>query len=436
VVRALLAALLHALLALAPAVDAHASRAAQSPLYIESAFDPPQAYVGAEVILRLRLLRGPGLPYGVLRPPQLGDGAEVTSIGRVRATQETRLGVIYDVREQTYLVVPRQAGRLLLPGPEVFGPLGKAKAYTEALRRALRGAPRALEVRPPRAAPGEPWLPARHVTLEESWSHDPGALTAGQLVVRTIVVRAAGISGNRLPSLRMTGQARLSVHEDTGWFSSEYLADGMAGRREQRFILIAQDEGEIELPALSLAWWNTGADQRAVAMLPARTLRIGAAVAGSAPQPEAMSPLDVVRWSLAAIFVLGGAGWWATLRRRPQREAATRLRLACQRGTAWGAHKALVEWWKAATGGATAPVLTRMGAGWDGRARAALAALDAAVYARRAWDGDAFWRAVRPWLRRRPGARRAPPARPAGPLPPLFKLQAPVGGPAGSSPGL
>ncbi len=424
----MLAALLHALLALASAVDAHAGRAAPAPLHIESAFDPPHAYVGAEVILSLRILRAPSLPQGVLRPPHFGDDAEVTSIGHVRYYQETRLGAAYEVREQNYLVVPRRAGRLLLPGPEVLGPLGKAKAYA----RALRGAPRALIVLPPRTTQGEPWLPARHLALEESWSHDPAALTAGQPVVRTLVVRAAGISGNRLPSLPITGQARLSVHEDTGWFSSEYLDDGMAGLRAQRFILIAQDEGEIELPALSLAWWDTGANLPAVATLPARTLRIGAAVAGSAPQPEGMSPLDVVRWFVAAVFVLGGASWWAYEQRRQEREAAKRLRHACRRGAASAAQEALVEWWKGATGGATAPVFTRMGAGWGAPARAALAALDAAVYGRHAWDGDAFWRAVRPWLRRRSVARRAP-ARPAGSLPPLFKLQAPVALGASSS---
>jgi len=260
-VRAALIVLLHAVLAWAPTVDAQGGRAAPAPLYIEAEFDPPQTYVGAEARLRLRLLRAPNLPHGVLRPPHFGDDAELSLIGRVRAYEETRFGATYEVREQSYLVVPRRAGRLTLQSPEVLGPLSKAKAFA----RVPRAAPRALEVRPPPNAPGEPWLPARRVTLEESWSHDPAALAAGQPVVRTLVVRADGISGNRLPSLRMTGQANLSVHDDRGWFSSEYLDPGMAGQRALRFILIAQDEGEIELPALSLAWWDTGADLPAVA---------------------------------------------------------------------------------------------------------------------------------------------------------------------------
>ena len=61
-----------------------------------------------------------------------------------------------------------------------------------------------------------------------------------------------------------------------------------------------------------------------------------------------------------------------------------------------------------------------MGAGWDDAARAQLAALDAALYADRAWDGEAFWRGLRPWLR----ARRARRTASAPSLPPLYRLQA------------
>jgi hypothetical protein len=50
-----------------------------------------------------------------------------------------------------------------------------------------------------------------------------------------------------------------------------------------------------------------------------------------------------------------------------------------------------------------------------------MAALDAALYAGRAWDGRAFWRAARGRLVK-PRKRRAAPR---APLPPLFRLQPP-----------
>lgn len=400
----------------ASALVAHA---APAPYLIESVFVPARAYVGAEVTLRLRLLRAPGVPYGVLRPPRLGDSAEVTPFGNLRDYETQRAGVLYSVRERSYLVVLRRAGPLVLPGPELDGPLRYAKEFV----RELRGAPRVLEVRPPRVEAGEPWLPARRVTLEESWSSDPRALAAGTPVVRTLVVRAEGISGNRLPRLQMAALPGLRAHYDQSDFGSQYLEAGVAGRRVQRVVLMPLEEGEIELPELALGWWDLMADAPRTATLPARTLRVGAAVAAEAlPEaPAGVSPQAVMRGFAMAILVVSAAVLWGYLRTQPLREARRQLRAACGRKNPLAVRDALLEWWMAAARGATAPLVQQMGDAWDAEARAQLAALDAALYGGRAWDGKAFWRGVRPWLRK--GAvRRAAPVPPA--LPPLFRLQA------------
>lgn len=393
------------------------ARAAPAPYLIESEFEPARAYVGAEVILRLRLLRAPGVPYGVLRPPQLGDAAEVSPLGYVRNYPAERAGVAYEARERAWLVVPRRAGRLVLPGPELDGPLRRAKEYA----RGARGAPRVLEVLAPRAAPGEAWLPVRRVTLEESWSRDPGTLAAGEAVVRTLVVRAEGITGNRLPALQMLPQPGLGAHHETSSFGSDYLDAGMAGRRERRVVLIPQVEGELELPALHLAWWDVAADAPRVATLPARAIRVGPAAA-AAPMPaapEVLSPHETMRVFAAGVFAICVLVLWVTLRRQPLREARRQLRAACAAGDAAAARSALADWWMAAARKQPMPLMRRMGDAWDADARAQLVALEAVLYGARAWDGKAFWRAVRPWLKKLPAPRAAR----APALPPLFKLQ-------------
>jgi hypothetical protein len=398
--------------------SALAAHAASAPYLIESEFLPARAYVGAEVTLRLRLLRAPGVPYGVLRPPRLGDAAELTPFGPLRDYETQRAGMLYSVRERSYLVVLRRAGPLVLPGPELDGPLRYAKEFV----RELRGAPRVLEVRPPRVEAGEPWLPARRVTLEESWSSDPGALAAGTPVVRTLVVRAEGISGDRLPRLGMDALPGLQAHHDLPDFGSEYLEAGVAGRRVQRVVLMPLEEGEIALPELALSWWDVAADAPRTATLPGRKLRVGAAVAVEvAPEaPAGVSPQAVMHGFAIAILVLCAAVLWWHLRRQALHEARRQLRAACGRKNPLAVRDALLEWWMAAARDAPAPLVQRMGDAWDAAGRAQLAALDAALYGRRAWDGKAFWRGVRPWLRQ--GAvRRAAPVPPA--LPPLFRLQ-------------
>jgi len=184
----------------------------------------------------------------------------------------------------------------------------------------------------------------------------------------------------------------------------------------QRIVLMPVGVGEVVVPELSVRWWDVEADAPRVASLAGRTLLLQAAIAPAAAVPAVEASVSwqrVLRWSLLAILAIGALGFWRHERTRPRREARKRLRAACRRGDARAARDALVEWGKAA--GAPA-VLDR----------AQASALDAALYAGRAWDGKAFWRAARPRLRK-PTARRAAPQ---APLRPLFRLQAPRPGPA------
>ncbi|MEX0637517.1 MAG: hypothetical protein WD155_02145 [Burkholderiales bacterium] len=248
------------------------------------------------------------------------------------------------------------------------------------------------------------------MTLEESWSRDLDALSAGTPVTRTLVLRAEGLAADRLPRLEMGAHPALVVHHDQPGLSTEYLSTGMIGRRVQRIVLMPVGVGEVVVPELSVRWWDVEADAPRVASLAGRTLLLQAAVAPAAVVPEAEASVSwhrVLRWSLLAILVIGALGFWWHERTRPRREARKKLRAACRRGDARGARDALLEWTKAV--GAPAAL-----------ERAQMDALDAALYAERAWDGKAFWRAARPCLARRKARRGAPKA----PLPPLFRLQA------------
>jgi len=398
------------------------ARGAPPGLLLEVELEPARVYVAGEARLRLRLLRLPGMPYGALRPPAFGEAAEVSARATVRRYELVRSGVTYQVIERTHAVVPRRAGRLVVPQAELERAM-RSVGVEERDAGAARAAKRSIEVRPVPAGAGEPWLPARRMTLEESWSGDLEALAVGAPVTRTLVLRAAGLAAERLPRLEMAAQPRLLAHHDLPELVTEYLDTGIAGHRVQRIVLMPLDEGVIELPAVSVRWWDVGADAPRVASLERRSLRLGPAVLSEAPrgEPAGRSGRAVLRVFAAVITLLSVAVLWWYLRTQPQREVLRQLRAACRRNRASEARDALIVWWKLVAPGAPVPLVQRFGDGWDARARAQFGALDAALYARREWDGKAFWRGVRPWLRKRP-ARRAAPASPA--LPALFRLQA------------
>ncbi len=408
-----------------------AASAQPADLFIEAELDPPQVYVGGEARLRLRLYRAAGVIHGTLRLPALGDAADVTLLGPIRTYATERSGKTYEVLERSHVIVPHRSGRLVIPGAEFESAQRYAELFTQGAGGArsesgahtAHGPQHELKVREPPAAAAEPWLPVRRLTLGETWSRDPDALTAGTAVTRTLILRAEGIAAERLPKLEMVAHPALLVHHDQPEVITEYLAEGMASRRVQRIVLMPVAEAHVELPALGVSWWDVNADVARTATLDGRVLRLHAAVAPVAmprqSEPDVQAPA-MPWWALAAGTALLASVLWWRWRTRASRAARTRLRAACRRNDAPAARDALRDWGRAVA--LAAPQLVqRIGAAWpDEGARAQLGALDEALYAGRAWDGDVFWRAVRPWLRTAVSQRQAPES-PRRPL--LFRLQ-------------
>ncbi|MDH4094699.1 MAG: hypothetical protein OEV81_07915 [Betaproteobacteria bacterium] len=401
--------------------------AAAPDLAIEMALDPPRVYVGEEARLTLRLLRAPGVAHGALRPPALGEAADLTAIGRYRRYELRRAGAAYWVTERVYAVVPRSSGRLVVPGAALEDVVRYGEASpggTPPVRGALRGPRRVLEVRPIPAGATALWLPARALTLEETWSRDPAALAEGMPVTRTLILTARGIAAERLPPLEMPAHPALGAHHDRAELATEYSAEATIGRRVQRIVLVPLADGTHALPALAVRWWDVGADAPRVATLEARSVQLRAALPpeDAPPAARAVSERTWLKIGAGVLTLLLAAALWAYARGEDRRVARSRLRAACRRNDACAARDALLDWWNAARPDAPLRLVQRLGARWDDAARAQLAALDAALYAGRAWDGKAFWSRVRPWLARETRRRAAPP--PAAP-PTLFRLQPP-----------
>jgi len=391
--------------------------AAPPGLRVECELVPARVYVGQEARLTLRLLRAPGAPHGVLIPPRLGDAATLSPLGTAQLFTVLRTGVPYEAVERNFVLVPKRAGRLIVPAP-AFEPASGEQGDA-------RGLARTLEVRPVPPGAATPWLPARRLTLEEHWSRDPRALAAGRSVTLSVVIRADGLAAARLPRLELPGNALLRVRADRPDLTTVPGPDGLQGERVQRFVLIPTGDGTLTLPPVRVDWWDLGADAPRSAVLAARRLSLHPAPLAAALPERAplMSERAELRTIVGVLLVLAAAIFVWQLRRQAVHDAQNRLREACRRGDPRAARAALEEWWTHAHPREPVALVSAMGAGWHGAAREQLAALDAALYAGRAWDGEAFWRGVRPCLRKRPSRRVG--AQP--PRPPLFRLQASPG---------
>jgi len=222
-------------------------------------------------------------------------------------------------------VYPEKSGRLTIPaigfsarevqpGRSLLGArLGR--------RLRLTSEPIEMNVKSvPTTFPGEVWLPARDLTLEENWSIDPEALSVGDSTTRTLTLVGRGLQGSQLPPLSSVQGAlnipELRFYPDQEAIDQSELADGLQGRRVQSEALVARSGGAWVLPEIRIPWWNTDTDQLEFAVVPARRV----AVAVSQPLDSSLSPTatagaidmstqNAPQW----LWILSASGWVISL---------------------------------------------------------------------------------------------------------------------------
>jgi hypothetical protein len=278
--------------------------ASASKLFIETHFSPQQPYVQAAVTLTVRLFISETLYHPDLELPGNGN-VLVKPIGSDQASDVERNGRSYRVITRQYLLFPLRSGRLELPGPVLdaevaasqphspFGadPFGGGFFGTPFLAAPVRvhGDPIVLEVRPrPAGAIGSYWLPARGVTLSSAWNPANLAAKAGDPVTLDIDLRATGLTAAQLPDIAtlLNIPSGLKAYPDQAKLADSMENGTLVGSRDQTIALMADSPGRYTIPALTVAWWDTEANQPRVATLPARTLTILPAP-GNAPSTTA-----------------------------------------------------------------------------------------------------------------------------------------------------
>jgi hypothetical protein len=446
--------------------------AASGQVFLETSIEPRQAYVQAEVDLTVRLYSAVPLYHADLEVPANSD-VLVQQVGADHSETLIEHGERYQVVERHYALFPQRSGALTLPGPVLdaqiavqdrmdpfgnsfknfFGNLPFGGAFTTAKPIRVHGDDVALNVLPrPAAAGNDYWLPARDVTLHGEWRPAQGQIKAGDPVTLDLHLEAQGLTAAQLPDLNSLLKLPdgVKAYPDQAKLTNDAQNGHVVGQRDQSIALIADRAGEFTIPALSVHWWDTKANQARDVNLPARSLSFAPAAtsASSTPPPltaPANPPLSAApgaampsnenppsqgtrvpisaaaqtpdrgsgkKWfwvsiTLAALWALTLIAWYLS-RRQPPRpvptqdkrdvtapDARRRFADACRRNDARAARASLLEW-IAASNTDLRPVSLRAFArdAREPRLTRLLDELDRACYAGGAWDGAALLEAL------------------------------------------
>ncbi len=496
----------------------------QAELFVELESDSTSGFVQQQIPLTVRLFSALPIREGVLTEPRVENG-RVQQLGDSRRYTTERKGRRYQVIERRYVLFPERSGKLRIP-PVVFrgslvasrepgsrrrGAASGGDSLFEQLRHdrffsrtfsdpmldrlfnddffpnpfgspepgkriSARSRDLDIEVKPrPQDYRGSHWLPARQLTLDDSWAEDPPELRVGEPVTRTITVRAEDAEGSQIPPLTLAEIEGLRVYPEPP--VSETRTDGkrVFGISRQTMAVVPKKAGDLVVPEIEVNWWDTDARRERTTSIPSWRVIVApgsGAAARRAPAPlppvpsseptdqdsgepeqtgqvhpeetrttNPATPPSFWPWlgGTGTLFIAVLSGWLLWRRNRTKEEdvasdepqssqhspgkayraAQAAFRRACEANDAEGAARTLLDWaaeaWPAHPPRSLGAVASRVYQGAD-----PIRELDRSLYASEAgkWQGKRLWEALKSGLAAGPLTRETEGKTPD--LPPLY----------------
>lgn len=385
------------------------------------------------------------------------EDARVQALGEPRQYISVINGERVGVYERRFAIYPEKAGTLVIPGQR-FQAMASARSnpYDRwSTRQSLLSTvskPIELEIQPiPADYPPLPWLPARALTINEQFSTDNWKV--GEAVTRTISIHTDGLSASQIVLPEPMIPDGLKRYPDQPEYQDQTSDQGVSGDYRLAVALVPTAAGDLTLPELTLAWWNTNTNRLEYARLPAHTFKVMAAAnqppqattatsnnaAGTSNPAVATAPVASAAtsannpWLWGAILLLGLGNlvfailWWrgrqpaaattVTAENNDQQQAWQNLRRSCQQGNPGEVRAALQAWLHSSQNGNMAtPGQFRNGID-DPALQAALDELDASLFSPRnnsAWNGNNLWLRLQGWQQQQAKAAGS------SALPPLY----------------
>ena len=393
------------------------------PVFLEVSLDQTSVYVQAQAILTLRIYHSVSLyDDSSLTPLQIPD-ARIEQLGESRTYEKVINDLRHGVIEMRYAIYPQHSGELTIPA-QVFSatlvdtqPAQDGDAQAPKSGKLMRvGSPAILldvKAKPATWPADVPWLPARSISLSESWNPPADQAQVGDSLTRSLILKAEGLASSQLPPLPATEINGLRRYPDQPVLANHNGERGLVGSREEREALVPTRSGAIELPAVDVVWWNTFEDHLEHTSLAAQTLQVAnnpsLVVDTPASTPQAMSSADSESlwwWKLSTLLLafttLLGFGLWWRARWQPAilraaqtgpspRTVLDELKRACQANDSHATRQALDAWARQQP-----ETLADMAARFVPLSDA-LDGLNGALYSETGqyWQGDDLWRAIK-----------------------------------------
>ncbi|MEM7190403.1 MAG: hypothetical protein AAF439_12390, partial [Pseudomonadota bacterium] len=211
-------------------------------------------WVGGEIVLDVRFVSSDPFKRLRLDLPKI-EGARVETLVRPHTLQINMLGGKGYSHAARIAIVPTEAGVLRIPPIRVNGITqqrsGRSFEFTETYEAAE------ISISPPSPAyGGETWIVSNDVVMEQAWSADIDALSAGDSVRRTVTLKVKGARAENLPPLVQPpgeGYRILSTEVET---STEKTEKGFVANLTESWDLYLDSDEITHFEPVTFVYWD------------------------------------------------------------------------------------------------------------------------------------------------------------------------------------
>ena len=261
-------------------------------IFLKASLVPEAPYVQSQAVYQLKLYYDKQIANPELTDPGVDNGSFVR-MGQNTVYQSVIDHQPYQVIEMTYAFFPEKSGNMVIEGPVFSGKMLNnnnnnaigfnmnnfipVKATANTIHVMVKSIP---------AVNQGWWLPAAAVSLKEKWSAPPAEMTVGMPITRTVRLIAKEAMGTQLPPLNPEKLADFDLYPEKPSIVSRTDGRHLFGERTEKVVYIPTHAGNITLPAIKVAWFNTHTQQAETIDIPSKTVHVMNASGTSTSQPS------------------------------------------------------------------------------------------------------------------------------------------------------
>ena len=261
-------------------------------LFLEIVVNKETIYVQEQLLFTVRLY----YTINGIRNPQFTElemaDTVIQLIGSPNQYEKLIDGVRYGVYEKRYVIFPQRSGPLEIPDILFRGEVTDGSSNfvfrnlnTRRVTAFIEGITIQVAERPEAARNNQFWLPVGNLTLEENWNIDPSNLKVGDSAIRTITMVADGLDGAVLPPFSPVEIQNLNLYPDPPDIQRTFVDGRIVGTRVESTTLVPVIAGSIEIPEVSIPWWNINTDQQERTVIAATFINV-ATIEGEVPSEQ------------------------------------------------------------------------------------------------------------------------------------------------------